>query len=68
LAQFLERLGGEWNISLFHYRNQGSDRGQVLCGIQVPPETESRFEASLREVGYDYTEQTANPALARFLG
>jgi threonine dehydratase len=67
LAQFLERLGGEWNISLFHYRNQGSDRGQVLCGIQVPPETEARFEASLREVGYDYSEQTANPALARFL-
>ncbi|MGV3613788.1 MAG: threonine ammonia-lyase, biosynthetic [Fimbriimonas sp.] len=68
LGQFLDRLGTTWNISLFHYRNQGSDRGQVLCGIQVPPNTEEEFEASLARIGYAYTEQTANEALVRFLG
>lgn len=67
LGQFLERLGGTWNISLFHYRNQGSDRGQVLCGIQVPPGTDAEFEESLKSIGYAYTEQTANEALLRFL-
>ena len=25
LPQFLEKLGGRWNISLFHYRNHGAD-------------------------------------------
>ena len=27
LLQFLDTLGGRWNISLFHYRNHGSDAG-----------------------------------------
>jgi threonine dehydratase len=67
LAQFLDRLGGEWNISLFHYRNQGSERGQVLCGIQVPATTSDRFENSLLSIGYDYTEVTHRPALGLFV-
>ena len=67
LAEFLDRLGGTWNISLFHYRNQGSDRGQVLCGFQVPSETEEAFADSLSALGYPFTEHTSSPALARFL-
>lgn len=67
LAQFLDRLSGDWNISLFHYRNQGTDRGHVLCGIQVPTYTTDAFETSLAGVGYDFVEQTENPALIRFL-
>ena len=35
---FLDRLGGRWNISLFHYRNHGSDFGRVLAGFEVPGE------------------------------
>ena len=35
LAQFLEKLGGRWNISLFHYRNHGADFGRVLAGFEV---------------------------------
>ena len=27
LMEFLDRLGGRWNISLFHYRNHGADFG-----------------------------------------
>ena len=35
LAQFLDKLGGRWNISLFHYRNHGADFGRVLAGFEV---------------------------------
>jgi len=67
LATFLDRIGGTWNISLFHYRNHGSDRGRVLCGIQVRPETEAAFTRFLSELGYDFVEQTGSEALRLFL-
>ena len=59
--------GRNWNISLFHYRNHGADYGRVLMGIQVPPEQARDFDEFLREVGYSYVEETANPAYALFL-
>jgi len=67
LGEFLNGLGGAWNISLFHYRNHGAERGRVLCGIQVPPETEEAFSQFLRDVGYDFTEQTGSKVLGLFL-
>ena len=67
LSQFLNQLGQTWNISLFHYRNHGSDKGRVLCGIQVPPSTESQFDEFLTNLGYDNTEETDNIALRLFL-
>lgn len=67
LSEFLNRLGGQWNISLFHYRNHGAERGRVLCGIQVPAETETAFAQFLKDVGYDFTEQTGSKALGLFL-
>ncbi|MFX8554483.1 threonine ammonia-lyase, biosynthetic, partial [Acinetobacter baumannii] len=39
LADFLDQLDARWNISLFHYRNHGADRGRALIGFQVPPST-----------------------------
>ncbi len=36
LLQFLDALGGRWNISLFHYRNHGADYGRVLAAFEVP--------------------------------
>jgi threonine dehydratase len=68
LNQFLEKLGGGWNISLFHYRNHGSERGRVLCGVQVPPATAGDFARFLSDVGYDFAEQTESAALALFMG
>lgn len=67
LAQFLNGLGDTWNISLFHYRNHGSERGQVLCGIQTPPSTSAEFDRFLTRLGYGYQEQTASAALRLFL-
>ncbi|MFO1406198.1 MAG: threonine ammonia-lyase, biosynthetic [Steroidobacteraceae bacterium] len=68
LLRFLEAIGGRWNISLFHYRNHGSDYGRVLAGVQVLPEDDAEFSQHLRELGYQWTEETANPAYRMFLG
>ena len=67
LRQFLQAIGAAWNISLFHYRNHGSDYGRVLAGIQVPAAGRAEFMSHLRELGYPYTEETANPAYRNFL-
>ncbi|MBS1708607.1 MAG: threonine ammonia-lyase, biosynthetic [Armatimonadetes bacterium] len=67
LLAFLTRLGPEWNISLFHYRNHGTDRGRVLAGIQVPTSSKLSFEQSLLSVGYEVQEVTDSPSLRFFL-
>jgi threonine dehydratase len=68
LLRFLESIGAHWNISLFHYRNHGSDYGRVLAGVQVPPGDAGTFEGHLRDLQYAYTEETENPAYRMFLG
>ena len=67
LMRFLDSLRQDWNISLFHYRNQGADYGRVLAGIQVPPEGARAFRAFLANLGYAYVEETENPAYELFL-
>jgi len=67
LMNFLERMGTGWNISLFHYRNHGADVGRVLVGIQVPEGERGAFRAFLRDLGYDYTDESRNPAYRLFL-
>jgi threonine dehydratase len=67
LVTFLEALGGRWNISLFHYRNHGSDFGRVLAGFEVPPEDLARFEAFLDTLGYQHQREDANRAYQLFL-
>ncbi len=68
LLRFLRAIGSVWNISLFHYRNHGSDYGRVLAGIQVPPATVEDFLLHLNELQYAYSEETDNPAYKIFLG
>jgi threonine dehydratase len=68
LLKFLEGMRSDWNISLFHYRNHGSDYGRVLAGIQVPPAERDAFHAFLEELGYAHWDETGNPAYAMFLG
>jgi threonine dehydratase len=68
LSRFLENLKSSWNISLFHYRNHGSDFGRVLVGMQVPPDDAPAFDEFLLRVGYDAIEETNNPAYQLFLG
>jgi threonine dehydratase len=68
LMNFLEHMGQDWNISLFHYRNHGADFGRVLVGMQVPPEEQTEFVAFLQNLGYPYWDETLNPAYQLFLG
>lgn len=67
LLDFLQAVGTEWNISLFHYRNHGADYGRILAGIQVPPDEEQELESHLAKLGYAHWEESDNPAYAMFL-
>jgi threonine dehydratase len=68
LLKFLDSMSAGWNISLFHYRNHGADSGRVLVGMQVPPSDTAEFRRFLDRLGYDYVNETANPAYRMFLG
>ncbi len=67
LLDFLNAVGTDWNITLFHYRNHGSDYGRILAGIDVPGGDTGRLEAHLAELGYAHWEESENPAYAMFL-
>src|SRR5690606_5745614 len=68
LARFLQAMNPEWNISLFHYRNQGDDYGRVLVGMQLPPESDKKaVKEFLESLGYPYWNETGNPAYKLFL-
>jgi len=67
LLTFLEVLGEQYNISMFHYRNHGAAYGRVLVGIQVPDREMANFMKDLKKVGYRFWDETANPAYELFL-
>jgi threonine dehydratase len=67
LLKFLSLMRPGWNISLFHYRNQGADYGRILVGLQVPPRDDKAFARFLDTLGYPYVEETANPVYRLFL-
>nr|WP_217345801.1 threonine ammonia-lyase, biosynthetic [Noviherbaspirillum sp. L7-7A]MBV0880135.1 threonine ammonia-lyase, biosynthetic [Noviherbaspirillum sp. L7-7A] len=67
LLRFLASMAPNWNISLFHYRNQGGDVGRILVGLQVPKKEMKAFRASLASLGYRYWDENDNPAYKLFL-
>jgi threonine dehydratase len=67
LMKFLLSMRPGWNISLFHYRNQGADYGRILVGLQVPKADRAAFQQFLHALGYPYVEETDNPAYRLFL-
>jgi threonine dehydratase len=68
LLRFLQAVGTRWNITLFHYRNHGSDYGRVLAGIDVPPADTADFIDHLNVLHYSYSDETNNPVYRIFLG
>ncbi len=68
LTRFLAGMAPDWNISLFHYRNHGSDVGRVLVGMQVPAADHDAFDEFLDQLGYRHWEETSHPAYRLFLG
>ncbi len=67
LLDFLDAIGTDWNVTLFHYRNHGSDYGRILAGIDVPEGNTDELEAHLAELGYPHWEESDNPAYSMFL-
>ncbi|MEB2283727.1 MAG: threonine ammonia-lyase, biosynthetic [Polyangiaceae bacterium UTPRO1] len=67
LVQFLTGLGSRWNVSLFHYRNNGAAYGRVLCGFEVPATERAALAAALAELGFRCADETDNPAARLFL-
>jgi threonine dehydratase len=68
LIRFLNSMNPNWNISLFHYRNNGADYGKIAMGIQVPPEEMLEWQAFLDTIGYRYWDESQNPVYKLFLG
>jgi len=67
LLKFLSLMRPNWNISLFHYRNQGADYGRILVALQVPPADAQAFDEFLATLGYPHVEETQNPLYRLFL-
>ena len=67
LMKFLSHMRPGWNITLFHYRNQGADFGRILVGLQVPTADDRAFQTFLDTLGYPHVEETNNPAYRLFL-
>ncbi|KRF02172.1 threonine dehydratase [Frateuria sp. Soil773] len=62
LTRFLGHLHPDWNVSLFHYRNQGADYGRILVGLQVPADEAPAFRRFLDTLGYPHRDESDNPA------
>ncbi len=67
LMRFLSSMHPSWNISLFHYRNQGADYGRILVGIQVPRADGNAFREFLEGLAYPCQDETDNPVYHLFL-
>lgn len=68
LMKFVGAMSPNWNISLFHYRNNGADYGRIVVGMQVPPQEMEQWQAFLDTLGYRYWDENQNPAYKLFLG
>jgi threonine dehydratase len=68
LMKFVGSMSPDWNISMFHYRNNGADYGRIVVGMQVPPHEMEEWQAFLDTLGYQYWDESQNPAYKLFLG
>jgi len=67
LLDFVNALHPAWTISIFHYRNHGSDVGRIVVGVEVPEADGRAWETVLTDLGFPWREETANPAYRLFL-
>ena len=68
LMTFVTSLHPNWNISIFHYRNHGSDVGRIVVGVQVPSGEGSAWLDFLKGLSYDWVDESQNPVYKIFLG
>jgi threonine dehydratase len=60
-------LSDKFNITLFHYRNQGSAYGRVLVGFESKGKDYSKLIRYLNETGFRFWDETQNLAYKSFL-
>ena len=68
LMKFVSSMSPDWNISLFHYRNNGADYGRIVVGMQVQNYEMEQWQAFIDTLGYRYWDESQNPAYKLFLG
>jgi threonine dehydratase len=68
LMTFVTSLHPNWNISIFHYRNHGSDVGRIVVGVQVPSGERTAWLDFLKGLSYDWVDESQNPVYQIFLG
>ena len=68
LMRFVASMSPNWNISVFHYRNNGADYGRIVVGIQVPPDETEAWQEFLENLGYRYWDESQNPITQIFFG
>jgi threonine dehydratase len=67
LLNFLMKVGKRWNISLFHYRNHGSNFGRILMGFQVDKKDFKSFNTFLAGLDIPHWDESENEAYELFL-
>ena len=67
LVDFLDKLSDKFNITLFHYRNQGSAYGRVLVGFESKGSNYPKLLKYLSGTGFRFWDETQNSAYRAFL-
>jgi threonine dehydratase len=67
LAQFLDLLRDRWNITLFHYKNQGSVYGGALVGFSICKDELEKLNKDLLKTEYPFLRVTENAGYQDFL-
>jgi len=67
LEKFLRTLRPRYNISLFQYRNAGSDIGKVLTGILCPDAERTQLHSFLNKIGYPWEDCSESEVFKTFL-
>ncbi len=58
LLTFLETIGGEFNITCFHYRSRGLEYGSILCGFEVAESELNSLKSKFDLLKYSYRDVT----------
>lgn len=67
LLNFLEKLGQDFNVTLFHYRNHGAAEGRILVGLQASQNSSRQIVDALTEIGYECEDLSENVGYGVFL-
>ncbi len=68
LINFLKNMKSNWTISIFHYRNHGSDVGKIVIGVLIDSAEINYWHKFVEFLGYKYWDETNNQTYKLFLG